>query len=70
MGILRKLCAALIAASMAAGIALAFVGRHTLRWSPPPFPTAGLPAAGLPAAGLPAAGLPAAGRPAGSRPGG
>ena len=58
MGILRKLCVALIAASMAAGIALAFAGRHTLRWSPPPFPprSEALPAAALPAAALPAAG--------------
>ena len=63
---MRKLCVALIAASMAAGIALAFAGRHTLRWSPPPFPPR---SEALPAAGLPAAGPPAAGRPAGSRPG-
>jgi Sortase domain len=71
VGILRKLCVALIAASMAAGITLAFAGRHTLRWSPPPFPprSEALPAAALPAAGLPATGPPAAGRPAGSRPG-
>ena len=55
MGILRKLCVALIAASIAAGITLAFAGRHTLRWSPPPFPprSEALPAAALPAAGLP-----------------
>ena len=66
MGILRKLCVALIAASIAAGITLAFAGRHTLRWSPPPFPPR---SEALPAAGLPAAGPPAAGRPAGSRPG-
>jgi Sortase domain len=77
VGILRKLGVALIAASMAAGITLAFAGRHTLRWSPPPFPprsealpAAALPASGLPATGLPAAGPPAAGRPAGSRPAG
>ena len=63
MGILRKLCVALIAASIAAGITLAFAGRHTLRWSPPPFPPR---SEALPAAGLPAAGPPAAGRPAGS----
>ena len=63
---MRKLCVALIAASMAAGITLAFAGRHTLRWSPPPFPPR---SEALPAAGLPAAGPPAAGRPAGSRPG-
>jgi hypothetical protein len=76
VGIVRKLCVALIAASMAAGIALAFAGRHTLRWSPPPFPprsealpAAALPAAGPPAAGLQATGPPTAGRPAGSRPG-
>jgi Sortase domain len=37
-GIVRKLCVALIAASMAAGLVLAFVGSHTLRWSPPPLP--------------------------------
>ena len=57
MGILRKLCVALIAASMAAGIALAFAGRHTLRWSPPPFPprSEALPAAALPAGSAPAA---------------
>jgi hypothetical protein len=63
VGILRKLCVALIAASMAAGIALAFAGRHTLRWSPPPFPprSEALPAAALPGAGLPGAGLPATG---------
>ena len=66
VGILRKLCVALIAASIAAGITLAFAGRHTLRWSPPPFPPR---SEALPAAGLPAAGPPAAGRPAGSRPG-
>ena len=65
MGILRKLCVALIAASIAAGITLAFAGRHTLRWSPPPFPPR---SEALPAAGLPATGPPAAGRPAGSRP--
>ena len=63
---MRKLCVALIAASIAAGITLAFAGRHTLRWSPPPFPPR---SEALPAAGLPAAGPPAAGRPAGSRPG-
>jgi hypothetical protein len=72
VGILRKLCVALIAASMAAGITLAFVGRHTPRWSPPPFPprSEALPAAALPTAGLPTAGPPTAGRPTGSRPGG
>jgi hypothetical protein len=71
VGIVRKLCVALIAASMAAGITLAFAGRHTLRWSPPPFPprSEALPSAALPAAGPPAAGPPTAGRPAGSRPG-
>jgi hypothetical protein len=72
VGIVRKLCIALIAASMAAGITLAFAGRHTLRWSPPPFPprSEALPAAALPAAGRPASGPPAAGSPtAGSRPG-
>jgi sortase family protein len=71
VGIARKLCVALIAASMAAGITLAFAGRHTLRWLPPPFPprSEALPAAGPPASGPPAAGPPAAGRPAGSRPG-
>ena len=71
MGILRKLCVALIAATMAAGITLAFAGRHTLRWSPPPFPprSEALPAAGLPASGPPRAGRPAGSRPAGSRPG-
>ena len=71
MGILRKLCVALIAASMAAGITLAFAGRHTLRWSPPPFPprSEALPAAGLPATGPPAAGRPAGSRAEGSRPG-
>jgi len=66
VGILRKLCVALIAASMAAGITLAFAGRHTLRWSPPPFPPR---SEALPAAGPPAAGRPAGSRPAGSRPG-
>jgi Sortase domain len=68
VGILRKLCVALIAASMAAGIALAFAGRHTLRWSPPPFPprSEALPAAALPGAGLPAAGPRWTGRTAGA----
>jgi hypothetical protein len=72
VGILRKLCVALIAASMAAGITLAFAGRHTLRWSPPPFPprSEALPAAALPAAGPPATEPPAGSRPAGSRRGG
>jgi hypothetical protein len=47
VGILRKLCVALIAASMATGLVLAFVGSHTLRWSPPPLPrrSVALPAA-------------------------
>jgi Sortase domain len=63
--ILRKLCVTLIAASMAAGITLALVGRHTLRWSPPPFP----PRSEALPAGPPAAGRPAGERPAGSRPG-
>jgi hypothetical protein len=76
VGILRRLCVALIAASIAAsiaaGIALAFAGRHTLRWSPPPFPprSEALPAAALPGAGLPARGQPAGARPAGARPAG
>jgi hypothetical protein len=72
VGILRRLCVALIAASIAAGIALAFAGRHTLRWSPPPFPprSEALPAAALPGAGLPATGRPAGARPAGARPAG
>ncbi|MGH3067066.1 MAG: class F sortase [Streptosporangiaceae bacterium] len=57
MGILRKLCVALIAASMAAGLVLAFVGSHTLRWSPPPLPprSEALPGVALPA-GSPSAG--------------
>lgn len=33
-----RLINALIVASLAAGIVLAFVGSHTLRWSPPPVP--------------------------------
>jgi Sortase domain len=37
-GALGKLAVALIVASMAAGITLAIVGGHTLRWSPPPLP--------------------------------
>jgi hypothetical protein len=59
VGIVRKLCVALIAASIAAGITLAFAGRHTLRWSPPPFPprSEALPAAvPWPASGRPASG--------------
>jgi hypothetical protein len=54
VGILRKLCvaliAALIAASILAGVVLAFVGNQTLRWSPPPFPprSEALPAAAAP----------------------
>ena len=49
--ILRRLCVAVIAASLAAGVILAFAGSHTLRWSPPPFPprSEALPAAALPA---------------------
>ncbi len=35
---LRRLSVTLIVASMAAGIILAVLGRHTLRWSPPPIP--------------------------------
>jgi hypothetical protein len=47
VGILRKLCVALVAASMAAGLVLAFAGSHTLRWSRPPLPprSEALPAA-------------------------
>lgn len=50
MGILRKLCVTLIAASMATGLILAFVGSHTLRWSRPPLPprSEALPVAALP----------------------
>jgi Sortase domain len=50
VGILRKLCVALIAASMLTGLVLAFVGSHTLRWSRPPLPprSAALPVAALP----------------------
>ena len=46
-GIVRRLCVALIAASMATGVVLAFVGSHTLRWSAPPLPprSEALPAA-------------------------
>jgi hypothetical protein len=57
VGILRKLCVALIAASMATGLVLAFAGSHTLRWSRPPLPprSEALPAAALPA-GSPSAG--------------
>ena len=56
MGIVRKLCVALIAASMATGLVLAFVGSHTLRWSPPPLPprSAALPGAARPAGAAPA----------------
>ena len=36
--LLRRLAVALIVASMAAGVSLALLGRHTLRWSPPPIP--------------------------------
>ena len=56
-GIVRKLCVALIAASMATGLVLAFVGSHTLRWSAPPLPSRSeaLPAAALPAGSAPAA---------------
>lgn len=56
MGILRKLCVVLIAASIVTGVALAFAGSHTLRWSPPPFPprSEALPAAALPTAAPPA----------------
>jgi hypothetical protein len=57
VGIVRKLCVALIAASMATGLVLAFVGSHTLRWSPPPLPPR-------------SAALPVAARPAGVAPGG
>jgi hypothetical protein len=48
--IVRKLCVALIAASMAAGLVLAFAGSHTLRWSRPPLPprSEALPVAALP----------------------
>ena len=50
VGILRKLCVAVIAASIVTGVILAFAGSHTLRWSPPPFPprSEALPAAPLP----------------------
>ncbi len=46
----RTLCVTAIAASLAAGVILAFAGRHTLRWSPPPFPprSEALPAAAHP----------------------
>lgn len=56
MVVLRRLCIALIAASMAAGVVLAFAGSHTPRWAPPPFPprSEALPAAALPSAPLPA----------------
>ncbi len=64
MVILRRLCVALIAASILAGVVLAFVGSQTLRWSPPPFPprSEALPLAALPAAAAP-------GRPAARHPG-
>jgi hypothetical protein len=50
VGILRKLCVALIAASMATGLVLAFAGSHTLRWTRPPLPprSEALPVAALP----------------------
>ena len=56
MGIVRKLCVALIAVSMATGLVLAFVGSHTLRWSPPPLPprSEALPVAARPAGSPPA----------------
>jgi hypothetical protein len=56
VGIVRKLCVALIAASMATGLALAFVGSHTLRWSRPPLPprSEALPVAAQPAGSPPA----------------
>jgi Sortase domain len=38
MIIARRLLDAMIAASMAAGIFMAFIGSDTLRWSPPPVP--------------------------------
>ena len=48
---LRRLAVALIVASMAAGIFLAVLGRHTLRWAPPPVPPRAMAVpAGLPAA--------------------
>jgi Sortase domain len=51
VGFVRRLCVALIAASMATGLALAFLGSHTLRWSRPPLPprSEALPVASLPA---------------------
>jgi hypothetical protein len=59
VGIVRKLCVALIAVSMATGLVLAFVGSHTLRWSPPPLPprSEARPVAALPT-GSPPAGQP------------
>jgi Sortase domain len=50
VSILRTLGIAVIAASIAAGVILAFTGSHALRWSPPPFPprSEALPAAALP----------------------
>jgi hypothetical protein len=36
----RRLLDAIIAATVAAGIVVAFVGSYTLRWSPPPLPPA------------------------------
>jgi hypothetical protein len=50
VSILRRLCVALIVASIAGGVILAFAGSHTLRWSPPPFPprSEALPAAPAP----------------------
>jgi hypothetical protein len=61
VGIARKLCVALIAASIVAGVVLAFVGSRTLRWSPPPFPprSEALPAAALRTAAPPATAWPA-----------
>ena len=53
--LLRRLAVALIVASMAAGVSLALLGRHTLRWSPPPIPPRAM------------AGRPRCRRPSGSR---
>lgn len=43
---MRRLLDAVIAAAMAAGIFVAFVGSSTLRWSPPPLPPASVALSG------------------------
>jgi sortase (surface protein transpeptidase) len=51
----RRLLHGIIAASMAAGMVVAFLGSNTLRWSPPPLPPGSVALSGARLAGAPGA---------------